>query len=458
MGVVERFESEGSTDPREAWPGEDGRSREPSPAERRRVAIELIRNHEVQLRASARRVSICADDAEDAVQRGIEILLSKAPTADARRLLPWARTVVRNEALAIRRSRERMLPRPTPDSRGEGDGDRDWIGELPSGAEGPSELVARREEVERGREALALLKPQELKALTQLAHGYSYAEIGEINGWTRTKVNRCLAEGREKLRSVVRQSEAGERCELIAPLISACSDGELGEGELKLVRNHLAVCGGCRATLREYRSLPARVAAMAPAAPVATEVAPRGWSGRVAEWADGLVASIWTRAASLLPGQDAGIGATLASGGMRGAGAAGLAKLTAVCMGTAGGAAACVAAGILPGPVTGPEKPSLAGTVEKRIERAAAESVTVRAVETFPEPPAPARVPPESGPAPDRPDPPAEPPPPEPVAAEFGPEGSGTPTPAPSPASSPTTSVGSASPPSPAAVSGEFQP
>jgi DNA-directed RNA polymerase specialized sigma24 family protein len=32
------------------------------------------------------------------------------------------------------------------------------------------------------------------------AEGYSYAEICEMCGWTYTKVNRCLAEGRAKLR------------------------------------------------------------------------------------------------------------------------------------------------------------------------------------------------------------------------------------------------------------------
>jgi len=112
VGVREKVESSGMAN-REGFDA-DGRHRNevPTPAERRRVAIELVRDHESQLRASARRVSICADDAEDAVQRGIEILLLKAPTADAKRLLPWARTVVRNEALAIRRSRERILARP----------------------------------------------------------------------------------------------------------------------------------------------------------------------------------------------------------------------------------------------------------------------------------------------------------------------------------------------------------
>ena len=46
------------------------------------------------------------------------------------------------------------------------------------------------------------LKPQERLALILQAHGYSYAEIRRLCGWTYTKVNRCLAEGRARLREL----------------------------------------------------------------------------------------------------------------------------------------------------------------------------------------------------------------------------------------------------------------
>jgi DNA-directed RNA polymerase specialized sigma24 family protein len=36
----------------------------------------------------------------------------------------------------------------------------------------------------------------------RLLHGYSYREIGEITGWTHTKINRCIAEGRARLRQL----------------------------------------------------------------------------------------------------------------------------------------------------------------------------------------------------------------------------------------------------------------
>ena len=271
-------------------------------------------------------------------------------------------------------------------------------------------------------------------------------------------MNRCLAEGRARLRSVVRDSEEGGRCALVEPLISACADGELVDDEVTVVRNHLAVCGSCRATLREYRSIPSRVAALAPAGPVAIEFAPKGGLGRLFEWGEGAVAAAWSRVGTLLPGHDAGLGATLASGGMRGAGAAALAKLTAVCIGTAGGAAACVAVGILPSPVDRPERPPVARAIESRAEQARPRLEPVATTETVasarPEGKAESELEKPGGPATAPP-----PEPPDPVAAEFEP--TGTPpaavaTPAPQSASAPAPRPEPA--PRPATVSGEFQP
>jgi DNA-directed RNA polymerase specialized sigma24 family protein len=45
-------------------------------------------------------------------------------------------------------------------------------------------------------------------ALTLLALGYTYREICELTGWSYTKVNRCLAEGRERLREMAAQRDS----------------------------------------------------------------------------------------------------------------------------------------------------------------------------------------------------------------------------------------------------------
>ena len=44
------------------------------------------------------------------------------------------------------------------------------------------------------------LKPDQRTALILLGLGCSYAEIGALRGWTYTKVNRCISEGRAALR------------------------------------------------------------------------------------------------------------------------------------------------------------------------------------------------------------------------------------------------------------------
>jgi RNA polymerase sigma factor (sigma-70 family) len=50
------------------------------------------------------------------------------------------------------------------------------------------------------RARLAALKPDERTAIVHHAAGFDYAEIGRRFGWSPTKVNRCLYEGRVALR------------------------------------------------------------------------------------------------------------------------------------------------------------------------------------------------------------------------------------------------------------------
>jgi RNA polymerase sigma factor (sigma-70 family) len=166
-------------------------------AGRKRAALELVAREDADLRQTARRFSLCEDDAEDAYQRALEILLVKAPSDRPRELIRWMKTVVKHEALAVRRYRERMLG---PDDSGPGDP----IARIATAGAGPSERLERSEQIARSREALQALKPAELRSLTLLAAGYSYVEIGEITGFSQTKVNRCLAEGRERFRCLLR--------------------------------------------------------------------------------------------------------------------------------------------------------------------------------------------------------------------------------------------------------------
>jgi RNA polymerase sigma factor (sigma-70 family) len=311
----------------------------PAEAARRRAAIELVARHERALRQTARRYSLCAEDAEDAYQRALEIVLTKAPTADPGELIRWTQTVTKHEAMAVRRNRERLLGAPAGAAAGEEAAD--WVTLIPAEGDGPPERAERREAVARSREALQALKPAELRALGLLAEGYSYAEIGELTGFSRTKINRCLAEGRERFRRMLLRSEAGERCEEMRPLLSLFCDGEAGPAEADALREHLRACAHCRATLRAYRAAPRAAAALAPTLGPAS----RSLLERAHEALAGLAAR--------LPGAGGGdpVSQVAAAGGTRGAGLAALAKLAAICAGTAGGAAACVAAGVVPAPL-----------------------------------------------------------------------------------------------------------
>jgi RNA polymerase sigma factor (sigma-70 family) len=334
-------------------------------AARKRAAVETYVGNEAALRRTANRYSICADDAEDALQRGLEILLRKAPTDDPRELIRWTQTVVKHEALAVRRERERILAGPAAAAVQEGADD--WVALLPAEGAGPAEQAERHEAVARGREALQALKPQELRALTLLAEGYSYAEISEITGYSHTKVNRCLAEGRERFRKIVSRSEGGQRCADLRPAISAFCDGEASKAEVATLREHLRACGRCRATLRAYRAAPRAAAALAPL-PVLDR--------SLLERAHDALGSLATRF-STMGGDTAGLPQVAGGGGTRGLGFAALAKIAALCAGAAGGAA-CVATGLVPaplgiGPAEAPPRPAHARIV--RLEAGAGAGV-----------------------------------------------------------------------------------
>jgi RNA polymerase sigma factor (sigma-70 family) len=177
----------------------DGPAASTDAARRRRDALALLDVAGPALRRTARRYSLCADDADDALQRAVEILLTKAPAIEPTGLLAWMRVVTRREALAVRRSRERLLGSPQVRRSG---GESDPLDQVRSERPGPADAVERRERAARAASVLAILKPQERRAIALQAEGYTYAEIQALTGWTYTKVNRALAEGRARLRAL----------------------------------------------------------------------------------------------------------------------------------------------------------------------------------------------------------------------------------------------------------------
>jgi RNA polymerase sigma factor (sigma-70 family) len=224
----------------------------PSRAQIEPAALELLSRHSAGLLATARRYSATPEDAEDAYQRGVEILLTKAPTTTEEELLPWLKTVVKHEAFAVRKSSGRAVPSEEPLAR-EPD-ERAWT----------DDRAERYERLRVGAEAMAGLKPQEIRCLLLKAEGLSYQEICEVTGFSYTKVNRCLTEGRRAFLARVAGIETGAECERLAPLISKVADSEASAEEMRTVRPHLKGCLACKATLREYRAAPARLAGLVP--------------------------------------------------------------------------------------------------------------------------------------------------------------------------------------------------
>jgi RNA polymerase sigma factor (sigma-70 family) len=218
------------------------------------LVLEMIRLHADGLLRLARRHSLNDADAQDAYQRGLEIFLRHAHRLDPERAASWLRTVVKHEAMAVRRTRQRDLAALEVDF--------DLLEARTTAS--PEDRALTVEHVARSAEALHRLKPQEVRALWLRAQGNSYDEIQELTGWTRTKVNRCLYEGRQSFLKRYAGIESGAECERWAPLLSALVDGEATPEQLLELRPHLRACGSCRGTLRELQRSSASLAGVFP--------------------------------------------------------------------------------------------------------------------------------------------------------------------------------------------------
>src|SRR5215210_6130197 len=232
------------------------RGSRPERAEIDAAALALLARHGAQILATARRYAATPEDAEDACQRGLEILLTKAPSTSEDELIPWLKTVVKHEAFALRRQRERHSP-VTDDGE---------LRDRPAVAAVTHEQAERLERLRQGAEALRHLKPHEIRALVLKAEGFSYREICAMTGWSYTKVNRLLTEGRRAFLRRVSGIQRGADCARYEPLLSALADGEASAEQLAVLRPHMRTCLSCRARLREFRATPERVAALVPPA------------------------------------------------------------------------------------------------------------------------------------------------------------------------------------------------
>ncbi len=206
----------------------------------------FVKDHEIRLINSARRFSLCADDAQDALQRALEIMITKAPDCDGPGLLAWMHTVVRNEALAVRRKRLRLL---------EGANEEIDPAILVCDRPGPEEQMESCERILVADAALQRLKYAEAECLMLKAKGFSYNEISKLTGYSWTKVNRCISEGRRSFLERFNSISRGDECHAYQRELMAPASEGVNSSIPAAVRAHLRCCSSCRAFLSKYGDL-----------------------------------------------------------------------------------------------------------------------------------------------------------------------------------------------------------
>jgi RNA polymerase sigma-70 factor (ECF subfamily) len=150
-----------------------------------RLATELFEEGRAHLTRVARHHCRREADVEDAMQEAFAAFLTEYDPGRGSPALPWLTLVLKRKCWRTNERREVETP---PLAMAE---------VLVEEALDPSARFAERDEA---RARLGELKLDERRALVLHAAGYTYGEIGGRCGWTQTKVNRCLYEGRRALR------------------------------------------------------------------------------------------------------------------------------------------------------------------------------------------------------------------------------------------------------------------
>jgi RNA polymerase sigma factor (sigma-70 family) len=168
------------------------------------MATRLYAESRAHLLGVAKRHAANDDDAEEALQDSFLIFIEKADPDALENPVGWLTLVLKRECWARRR---RMLRASAGQEADPSLGEVGFVlDNFEHPGQGPQEMAELGERVRLTRKLLAQLKPDERRALSLKALGYSYTEIGELTGWTHTKINRCMAEGRKRLFALAEQA------------------------------------------------------------------------------------------------------------------------------------------------------------------------------------------------------------------------------------------------------------
>ncbi len=203
-------------------------------------------------------------DAEDAYQRSMEIALVGAPVTEPRPFMAWLHTVLRNEALAVARARQREGPGAAADVA-------ETFAEQAADAPAIDAVAEWRERYRFIQDGLAGLTDAQRVCLILKSAGASYERIGEITGFSLRKVERSVLEGRASLQAWEVRLASGDVCERLLPEIDRVATGSATGRERRAVARHVRHCGPCRAVLRNRRESNEWLAALVPLAFLASE-------------------------------------------------------------------------------------------------------------------------------------------------------------------------------------------
>ncbi len=169
----------------------------------RELAEELFTENHDYLQAIARHHAHTRVDATEAVQEALASFVAHFDPGCGAPPIAWLTVTLKRQCW--RQRSEAHLERHVGQEAVPGGGELgSFLELLPSRQPDTAERVIERDDARR---ELRRLKPDERDALGMQAAGLSYAEIGERRGWTYTKVNRCIAEGRAALRRAERPTD-----------------------------------------------------------------------------------------------------------------------------------------------------------------------------------------------------------------------------------------------------------
>lgn len=173
-------------------------------AKAKTLADEIYKRHHKKLLSIGKQNCPSVEDAEEALQDTFILFIDHFdPSSDAPPLA-WLTLTLKRRCWATYR-RQQFLQQNRP-ANPTGEPNRSQDAEALDYRHLPDELAAAAENIQRTRKQLLQLKQDERRALSLLAIGYSYREICDITNWSYTKVNRCISEGRARLRKLNKQT------------------------------------------------------------------------------------------------------------------------------------------------------------------------------------------------------------------------------------------------------------